>query len=708
MKESEIKTLEKYTQFTQPYPNSIEKDLELDRFPTFVDIELKNPTKEQLLLRGEESKRLNIIFDNNNTSYEDKNIKEILSNDCKNSSRLDDIYDIDLPNCFMRSAVVKLNNSNNNNNNIGYENIKKEINEENNIKTENKENNINCELDFENENKNKNEFDINDDYDIDIDFDNNNENNDNDKYNEFNLIDKDNDSENNEDKLQEFKKDSNDNIIDIEDENKEGQINESKENKNINTNTNSISNLFSNDIYNNDNDDKPNLNNKEIIDINDPIKEEKREKEQIKEENTIINSKRELKNFNNKYNITTLNIIGVKNDEYYIGQIIEKGPNFPSNVGIIKYMNLEEFSENYFGEKLLFEEIARRDNDFEKILKVIPVGNKKYIFNKENASKVDLSKEENDIIILHGRSAQETFYYIMKLTGQINHNSVYTLFKVKNNKRTIRHFKDSIGLSDEGGRDNSDNVIISEGINYGIIEDPDIDYYIIPGQLFLTKYRKKLKKEKEFEEKERILEEKRIYNENYEVIFAESNNKFTNIKNNIKKETEIKKKKNERGRNDLEQLRLEEQNYIEMHNNLENDKMLDDDMKDKLKIKLNNNKKLIANKRRDFENLERVNNEKLNKYKLRKDFKILGNKEEIENKRRIIKEKENYIQLLYLDIFCYICHNNKREVIFCECSHLMVCRECLKDISEEKGLKTKAICPACKKLCKRFFFVTNE
>ena len=127
IQESEIKTLDKYTQFTQPYPNRIEPDLELNQFPIFTDIELTNPTKDQLLLRREESKRLNIIFDNNNTSYEDKNIKDILSKDIKNSSRMDDIYDIDLPDCFMRSAVVK---SHNNNEMKKGENIKEEKKEE--------------------------------------------------------------------------------------------------------------------------------------------------------------------------------------------------------------------------------------------------------------------------------------------------------------------------------------------------------------------------------------------------------------------------------------------------------------------------------------------------------------------------------------------------------------------------------------------------
>ena len=77
--------------------------------------------------------------------------------------------------------------------------------------------------------------------------------------------------------------------------------------------------------------------------------------------------------------ITTLNIKGLNSNEYYLGEIIEKGPNFPSTLGIVKYMNLILFSENYFGEILKFDEISKK-NDFQKIIRLIPVGNKKYIF----------------------------------------------------------------------------------------------------------------------------------------------------------------------------------------------------------------------------------------------------------------------------------------------------------------------------------------
>ena len=153
-------TKEKYTQFTPPYPNKYELNLELDEFPKFVDIENNNPTKSQLSLRAEEAKRLNIIYDNNNNFYEDKNIKNILSTENNNSNRMNDIYNIDLPNCFMRSSVVKEYND--------IDNKKEKIEEK---KIENNDNNMGNNID--NDNKL-----CDDDFEIDIDYgylDNNNE-----------------------------------------------------------------------------------------------------------------------------------------------------------------------------------------------------------------------------------------------------------------------------------------------------------------------------------------------------------------------------------------------------------------------------------------------------------------------------------------------------------------------------------------------------
>ena len=713
IQESEIKTLDKYTQFTQPYPNRIEPDLELNQFPIFTDIELTNPTKDQLLLRREESKRLNIIFDNNNTSYEDKNIKDILSKDIKNSSRMDDIYDIDLPDCFMRSAVVK---SHNNNEMKKGENIKEEKKEE---KKEEiyikKEINDNINKNFQLKNENKNEMANFGDFDIDIDFDNNNIiNNNNEDKNDVKNEDKCEKEKNNEeneiieDKNKEDIENQKYSIIDIDEgddnniEEEEEGINKQNEN---NENENSL-NKINDKIKEEENKIKSDFYNKEIIDINEPLIEE--EKIPIKEkEKETFKTKKQIKNLNSRYNMTTLNIIGEKNIENFIGQIIEKGHNYPSNLGIIKSMNLEEFSENYFGEKLEFQEIAMRDTDFEKIIKLIPIGNKKYLFNKENASKEEISKEENDIIILHGKAAQETFYYIMKLTGQINHNSVYTIFKLKNNKRTIRHFKESIGINDEGGID-SDYIMSYDGLNYGIVEDPNINYYGMSGHLFLSKYRRLLKKEKEAEEKKKLLEEKKIYNENFNTIFSQLKEKYSNIINNKTKIIEEKKKEIERKRNIINQMKQDKQNCIEIYENVENDRKRKKNIEEELKSKIFRYKREISLKKNCIESLDRdflLDKNEYNRRTLDDELKIINNKEEIEKREKQLEEKEQKLKEIKSDIFCCSCHERNREVIFCECSHLMICIPCLHKISEEKGKKIKATCPACKRLCRKFFYV---
>ena len=719
MNKSELKTLDKYTQFTQPYPNQIEQDLELNQFPTFTDIELTNPSKEQLLLRGEEAKRFNIILDNNNTSYEDKNIKKILSNDIKKTNRMDDIYDIELPDCFMRSAVVKLNNSNKKNNN---ENIKEEKNEEINIKKEKGEYNIdsfNTGYGVKKEKEKKEEFEIEryEDFDIDIDIDNSYEKN------EIN-IDEKSKSENNdeynkfiEDKNQKYNLDKNYGIIDLEEymglEESEGELNKSKENKNGNI----IKNKKKNKIKEEETQIKSEWYNKEIIDIAEPIKEEKNKIKKEDESKTAPeqrerdnkkykedNQKKQIKSLNNKYNMTTLNIIGEKPSENYIGQIIEKGHNYPSNLGIVKIMDLEEFSENYFGEKLIFEEIAMKDNDFEKIIKIIPLGNQKYLFNNENASKAEIYKEENDIIILHGKVGQEIFYYIMKLTGQINRSSEYTIFKVKNNKRTIRHFKDSIGIIEEGGIDNSDITIV-EGINYGIIEKPGVDYYTMSGQLFLSKYRKLIKREKETEEKKKDFEEKDKFNKNFENYFSELKNRNYNLIREKELEIEKKMEEIERKKNYLNHLKQEEKNHDELYNKVEHDKTLKYGIEERLKINIVNNKTKKFSKEKANKSVEKKIKEKKAKYRgkeFNEDMKIM------EKNEKDLDKKEKDIKLLNSKIYCCLCHKNKREIIYGDCCHLMFCQKCFNEHSEKKGEKIKSICLVCKKLNKRFYKILYE
>ena len=711
MKQDEPKSLEKYTQFTQPYPNKIEPDLELNEFPVFTDIELTNPTKTQLSLRGEEAKRLNIIYDNNNTSYEDKNIKEILSSNGKIPNRLDDIYDIDLPDCFMRPSVVKLQNDNSLkikeetlelNRESSLKNLEVELGNDNKNEIENKDNNdedknnnngniIENKIDHENENKeNKNEnenvnvnekqnhVDINDDYEIDIDFDGD-EKEENENLNlNGNIVNKNN--------IEEKK----------EKEKEKGEM--PKPNKNgIYNGSNPSHNIKKEDSNNG----ISSWDNKDIIDMDEY--QEKTKKNHFSSKN--------VNDSNNKYNKTTLNIIGEKSYQYYLGEIIEKGPNFPSTLGIIKYMDLEEFSENFYNEKLQFEEIAMRDEDFEKIIKLIPIGNKKYIFAQENASKAEINKEENDLIILHGKSAQETFYYIMKLTGQINRSSEYTIYKVKNNKKLIKHFKESIGLIDEGRRDiNESNIIMSDNINYGIVEDPEMDYYIMPGQLFLSKYRKLIKKEKEIEERKRLIEEKDDYNKNFEERFNKLKEEKDNIINEKKKEIEGKIAENEKLRSERSQIFQNEQSCLDEKYSVEKEKknmeLWEEDLKRTIR-KIKTNTEITKRTIRDIESKNQKIEERCSKYGLNEDLKILLDKDEIKSRAERMIEKRKIVNSLNNNIFCCICHIKKKNVIFCECSHLMICKNCLDSNSEKKGNKIKASCPACKRLCKKFFFISD-
>lgn len=702
------KKLDKYTQFTPHNQNNIEPDLELDQFPSFINIELISPSSTQLLLKRDESKGLNIIYDNNNNPYEDKNIKEILSTNYKNSSRLDDIYKIELPDCFMSSSVVKFNKDNKNKKN--NENIKKDMKDEIQIKKK-----PNAEEDFENEKENEN---INND--IHIEFPHNQkdeikkENKEIDEKRK-NVIDNEKDIDNDnategeeegeiiKEETKEMKENLNYYIIDIEeDELGEGEIaiNQNIEKENTNKFQKNNDNITE-EKY------ESNWNNREIIDINEPIKQKKKSLTEKEDEVTNINKKK-LRNLNDKFNITTLNIIGEKNDHYYLGKIIEKSPNYPSTLGIIRYINLEQFSENFYNEKLKFEEIAMKDNDFEKIIKLIPIGNKKYIFSDENSSKIEIFKEENDLIILHGKVAQETFYYIMKLTGQINRSSEYTIYKVKNNKKLIKRFKESIGLIEEEQR--RDENIISEGINYGIEEDPNTEYYIMPCQQFLSKYRKLKKIEKEIEIKKKQIDDKRAYNENFESIFSEINSKYKNIVNNSKKEIELKSQNIEKLKNEKKNIFQEEQSYFDIYDKAVKEKKIQEKLEEQLKIKILQNKKKIIEIKKYNRQLDQINIKKEDEYKIMgfvEDLKFLYNPEEIINKQKKLIEKEKMINNFSKNIYCSKCNIKKRDVIFCECSHLMLCNDCLCSISE-KGNKIKASCPSCKRLCKRFFNIVYE
>ena len=676
----EEKTQEKYTQFTPPYPNKYEQELELEEFPTFTDIELKNPTKSQLSLRHEEAKRLNIVYDNNNNFSEDKNIKEILSNNYKNSNKYNDVYDIDLPEIFMRSSIT---------------NEKKEkIEETKKDETEEKK-----------EVKIKQNYD--DDFDIDINFTEK-------EMNEIKkeIINNENDNNNIDD---EFKKEKENNYqmryMDSEELNKHYRMfyideNDFKEEL-LDKRKSNFENLQeeNNLKINNDNFDIE-IDNEKIDELEPkPVNHTKTKKKAIKiklKNNKSSNMKESQKE--NSHDITTLNINGLNSNEYYLGEIIEKGPNYPSTLGIVKYMNLDLFSENYFGEQLQFNEISMKD-DFQKIIKLVPIGNKKYIFSNINSSKSEIDREENDLIILHGKGGQETFYYIMKLTGQINGNSEYTIYKLKNNKHIIKHFKDSIGLNiGDVQEEIQGNNIVTEGINYDIIENPDIEYLIMQGQQFLTIYRKLIKKEKDVEEKKSSIENYKNYNLNFA-------NSFPKLEQDYMKIIEEKKMEIENRTQNIQQLRIKinslskiEKNNIEELGKMNKEKKDVKKKEEELKFELHRIKKrynILIDENREIEKNNKKNSNEIDV----NEFNLESN-EILDNSMDELNELKNKLKNLKEKILCYNCNEKMREVIFQECSHLILCKSCfLKRL--ENANKKKARCPICNTLCKRFFFIKN-
>ena len=675
----EEKTQEKYTQFTPPYPNKYEPELELEEFPTFTDIELKNPTKSQLSLRQEEAKRLNIVYDNNNNFLEDKNIKEILSNNLKNSNKYNDVYDIDLPDIFMRSSI---------------DNEKKEkIEETKKDETEEKK-----------EIKNKPNYD--DDYDIDINF----------TEKEMNEIKKEViNNENDNNNIDEYKKEKDNNYqlkyMDSEELNKHYKMyyideNDFKEELLNKRKSNTENHHEENDLkINNDNFDIEIDNEKQNDLESNKINNSKVKKKSIKIKlRNNKNSKMKEAQKDNSHDITTLNINGLNSNEYYLGEIIEKGPNYPSTLGIVKYMNLDLFSENYFGELLQFNEIAMKD-DFQKIIRLIPIGNKKYIFSNINSPKSDISKEDNDLIILHGKGGQETFYYIMKLTGQINGSSEYTIYKLKNTDQIIKHFKDSIGLNtDETQEKFQVKGKIAEGIDYGINDNPNIKYYIMTGKQFLDKYRKLIKKEKEVEDKKNSNENKKNFNLDFEKKYNLLEQEYSKIigEKILEKENRAKIIQNKKDKvNSI--LKIEKNNNEELKKmSIENKRLKKEEEELKLdmhKIKKNYNN--ILSNSRQIENMNNmpgeINGEKFNLEKI----------EELNNSRESLNELKIKLKKLKEKVLCYNCNEKRREVIYRECNHLVLCEDCHRKRLNNMQ-KKKAECPICNKISKIFFIILKK
>ena len=699
----------KYSQIIPPNLNKEKKDLSNSEFSIFTGIEEKNPTKSQISLREEESKRLNIIYDKNNTFIEDKNINDIKAGKYKISNKQNN-YFIDLPSDFMRSQIVSMKEGKPE---FKGGDIMDKIEEKKKEEGEVEEN-INMKNSNNNENINNN---LDDDYEIDLESLGNIENEikrEDNLYKEE-MINKINDDNKFKEEKKEKEKEN-----DIKNKNKDNNINHSDENvikEDMLDKKHKVSEMIVEENKRKDNDDfeieidgfsGENNFKKEKGKHKQKTKHHKNHK--IKNHNSANNSnvKEEEENPSKMNTITTLYINGLNSNEYFLGQIIEKGPNFPSTLGIVKYMDLVLFSENYFGEKLDFNTISSKD-DFQKIIKVIPEGNKKYIFSKDNPTTSDISHEENDLIILHGKGGIETYYYIMKLTGEINGVSEYTIYKVKNNKKIISHFKDSIGIYNDDSNDYlEDGGLNSENINYNIVEKPNIKYLIMPGQQFLTKYRKLIKKEKDVELKKKEIEQINNYNlsfdKNYSLLREEYDKKIS------EKNLEIEKKKNniESIKESINKQSQKEKKLIEELNKLSEERKKVKELEEIWKTKLNNGRKRLrefANNPTGYFNETNIKREKdidedLNEYNYENDENIKISKEKLNvAKEKLKKLKEN--------IFCINCNKNRREVIFCGCKHLMLCKNCFEKSLEDKK-KLKANCPSCKMLCKKFFFISYE
>ena len=70
-------------------------------------------------------------------------------------------------------------------------------------------------------------------------------------------------------------------------------------------------------------------------------------------------------------------------------------------------------------------------------------------------------------------------------------------------------------------------------------------------------------------------------------------------------------------------------------------------------------------------------------------------------------EKKRELQKIEDKIFCIDCKEKVREAIFAECSHLLLCKDCLPK-HYIRGNKKKAQCPMCNQVSKRIFDVKYD
>lgn len=369
----------------------------------------------------------------------------------------------------------------------------------------------------------------------------------------------------------------------------------------------------------------------------------------------------------------------------------------PNTLGILKFIETEKFSENFYGQKLKFENFPNFEQNFEKCLIITPSMNKKYLIaNNNHASNSEIKKEENDLLILHGKkNNNETFYYIMKLTKKLDNKSEYTLYRLKNDPKLVLIFKQSVGIMNF---DRSKNLQCSDG-----------NYRMINIHKFLRIYRELKKQKIQLEELIKDKEMKKSYNEKFNDYYLNSikNECKLNIK---KKKIENTKKENQKKdiENEILKLKIERKKYEGKKNETEQNLSVAYEELNKLKedcknvdieiIKVNQyqleNKKI---KKKCEENLEEEEKKLVLDYL---DGKINEN-----NIVKIINEykiQDKKYEEMKDNIYCVKCLIRKRDIISARnkgCIHLMMCQNCH---------KTNPECPACKRVINECYILNYE
>ena len=131
-----------------------------------------------------------------------------------------------------------------------------------------------------------------------------------------------------------------------------------------------------------------------------------------------------------------------------------------------------------------------------------------------------------------------------------------------------------------------------------------------------------------------------------------------------------------------------------------------DDEEENLRSKLAYTNKKVTQTKKSIKKIDDLYENNIKNYSEEFDS-IMNNQKIFMEKDDFLEKKKKKINEMNSKILCIKCNSNERDVIFCECSHLTICRSCLEELAEEKG-KFKAICPGCNIMSRRFFFIKNE